>query len=609
MDVPDSLSILAGLLDRHLAAAAATCLFPLACYILLSGLDDLALDLCWVYRLIRRRRPAPAAPETGEPAVALFIPCWQEAAVIGDMLRHNLASIAYSNYDVFVGAYPNDQDTIRAVLEVSATHPRVHLALVPHDGPTSKADCLNWIYQRLLLWEECAGRRADVVAIHDAEDLIHPRSLELYGSYCRRHGMVQLPVLPLATSALELTHGVYCDDFAESQGKDLETRVSAGAFLPGCGVGTAFRRETLERLAANDANRLFQPSSLTEDYDNGYRLSLLGEPQVFIPLEITDGAPVGTREYFPRRFRQAVRQRSRWVTGNSLQAWERFGWGRRAADAWFLWRDRKGLWGNAISLMCNVLLLYGMASWTLSTAAGRPWLLRELVRQSPGFDLLLLATSALFASRIAFRMAAVVRVYGVVFALGVPIRMVWGNVINTLATARALWTWGRARALGRPLVWVKTEHAYPTRGALLVHKRRIGEILVEHTYCSREDVERALETRVEGQRLGERLIEMGVLTEIELYEALSLQQSLPTISSIPAGISSRIARALPAKVVERLQVLPFRIEAGELFVAGPRIPDDAMHDEIRRFTRLDVRFHLMTPSEFAGAMRRLELTV
>lgn len=605
--MPPHLLSAAGSFHQHLAACAAACLFPLALYILVSGLDDLTLDLAWLSRLVRRKPAPPPAPERRESAVALFIPCWREAAVIGDMLRHNLSSIAYSNYDIFLGAYPNDPATIRAIRQVAATHPRVHLALLPHAGPTSKADCLNWIYQRLLLWEESAGRPVDVIAIHDAEDLIHPRSLELYSHYCRTHGMVQLPVLPLATPALELTHGVYCDDFAESQGKDLETRARCGAFLPGCGVGTAFRRETLDRLAVNNANRLFQPSSLTEDYDNGYRLSRLGESQVFIPLAFEGGAPVATREYFPRRFHDAVRQRSRWVTGNSLQAWERFGWGRRPADAWFFWRDRKGLWGNPISLLCNGLLLYGLASWSISAAAGRPWLLRELVRQSPGFDLLLLATSALFASRIAFRMAAVARVYPFTFALGVPVRMVWGNVINTLATARALWNWSRARAQGRPLVWVKTEHAYPTRGALLAHKRRLGEILVENSYCSRSDVERALETRVEGQRLGERLIELGALTEIELYEALSLQQSLPTVSLAPLDVSPRIARALPVKVVEEWQVLPFRIEAGELFVAGPRIPDDAMHDEIRRFTRLEVRFHLMTPSEFDGARRQLQL--
>jgi hypothetical protein len=45
-------------------------------------------------------------------------------------------------------------------------------------------------------------------------------------------------------------------------------------------------------------------------------------------------------------------------------------------------------------------------------------------------------------------------------------------------------------------------------------------------------------------------------------------------------------------------VLPFRIAAGELYVAGSEIPDDAMHGEIRKFSSLEIRFQLVTPSEY-----------
>ena len=590
--------------DLRLAAIAAASLLPVAAYILLSGFDDLLLDLAWIARLFRKPASPLPAPRR-ESVTAIFIPCWQESSVIGPMLRHNLASIAYSDYEVFVGAYPNDQPTIDAIRALTSETDCVHLALLPHGGPTSKADCLNWIYQRMLLWEEEHDRRFEIVVIHDAEDLIHPSSLALFNRYAPSHGMMQLPVLPLATPFFNLTHGVYCDDFAESQGKDLLTRVECGAFLPGCGVGTAFTRQALELLAVADANRIFQPTSLTEDYENGLRLHSLGCAQVFIPLAFERGAPVATREFFPRRLRQAVRQRSRWVTGNALQAWERHGWGGRVADAWFLWRDRKGLWGNAISLYCNLVLIYGLSSWSASTVAGQSWALGAAVHGSAPVEAVLALTTLLFASRILFRTAAVARVYGLPFALGVPVRMVWGNLINCLATARALFHWTSARLLHRPLVWVKTEHAYPTRGALLAHKRLLGEILVANSYCAQADVDHALATRAEGQRLGERLIETGVLTEADLYAALSLQQSLPTISFEPRHVSPRVARSLPARVLDALEVLPFRIEAGELFLAGPRIPDDGMHQELRRFTRLELRFHLMTPSEFAAARESL----
>ncbi len=258
----------------------------------------------------------------------MWVACWRESAVIEQMLAHNLAAIADRDFDFFVGVYPNDPATVRAAKRAARTDARVHVAESPHEGPTSKGDCLNWIYQRMLLFEEESGRRYQIVVIHDAEDLIHPRSFErIRMAAGAGYEMIQVPVLALPTPLHELTHGLYCDDFAESQLKDLISRVEMGGFLPGCGVGTGFRREALDRLAMAEANRLFDPSSLTEDYDNGLRLYRAGARQIFLPVEWESGAAVATREYFPRGVVAAVRQRSRWITGNALQAWERFGWG------------------------------------------------------------------------------------------------------------------------------------------------------------------------------------------------------------------------------------------------------------------------------------------
>lgn len=235
-------------LDHSLAPLVAALLFPLGLYILLSGGDDLIIDLCWLRRFLRRReRTPPSITPVPERAIAMFIPLWQEADVIGRMLEHNLAVIDYRNYQVFIGVYPNDTETRQAVLAAQRRHNRVHLAEVPHEGPTCKADCLNWIYQRMLLEEEEQGCHFDLVVVHDAEDLIHPKGFERINRHADNYDMIQLPVLALPTPWTDLTHGVYCDDFAESQGKDLVTRVELGGFLPGCGVGTGFRRDALDR--------------------------------------------------------------------------------------------------------------------------------------------------------------------------------------------------------------------------------------------------------------------------------------------------------------------------------------------------------------------------
>src|SRR5579884_2731600 len=184
-------------------AFVVACLVPLASAILFSGLDDLVVDVVWFAGWLKRKRTASHEAEITvdlpDKRIAIFVPLWKEHAVIRGMLEHNISALKYSHYDFFIGAYPNDDRTLDAVREMEEHHARVHLAVCPHDGPTSKADCLNWIYQRMLLHEEQHGVQYDIVVTHNAEDLIHPDSLRVLNDNSARFDMVQIPVLALPT--------------------------------------------------------------------------------------------------------------------------------------------------------------------------------------------------------------------------------------------------------------------------------------------------------------------------------------------------------------------------------------------------------------------------
>src|SRR5262245_19022339 len=113
-----------------------------------------------------------------------------------------------------------------------------------------------------------------------------------------------------------MTHGIYCDEFAENHTRDMTIRPMLGGFVPSAGVGTAYRREAIDRLASERGNRVFEPEALTEDYVHGLELFRLGCSQAFVPLVCAPGAHfVATREYFPQSWGGALRQRTRWVMG------------------------------------------------------------------------------------------------------------------------------------------------------------------------------------------------------------------------------------------------------------------------------------------------------
>jgi adsorption protein B len=576
-------------------------LTPLAIWILLSGLDDLFVAVV----VLARRRGSflwPADPDleaAPERRIAILVPLWREHAVIGRMIEHNLSVLRYSRYDIFLGAYPNDELTQRAVSEAAARSPRVHPAICGRDGPTSKGDCLNWIYYHLEAYEAHNGVRFDVIVTHDAEDLMHPDSLRLINWFSRDFEMVQIPVLPLATPASEFTHGLYCDEFAEYQSKDIPARQILGSFLPSNGVGTGFARAALDRLAADQGGRICDPACLTEDYDAGYRLHRRGARQIFLPLRRDGAGPIATREYFPRRLRAAVRQRSRWVAGIALQGWQRHGWRAPLRDLYWLWRDRKGLAGNLLAPLANGIFLYAAMRWWSSGGAWHP--------EGPAWLPQLCAlTLALSAVQIAWRTAASARIYGWRMGLLAPARSLWGNLVNGLATLAALRQFAAAAARGRGIAWNKTDHAYPLRAGAAAGRPRLGELLVRSHSLAPERLDEALRTRPASLRLGEYLVYRREVSEEQVYRALGAQSGIAVGLPPARDWNPRAVRALPLEAARRWRVVPYRIALGQIHLLTPEVPSEEMARDLARLCTLELRFRLVRPGEFEQVAQALE---
>jgi adsorption protein B len=185
--------------DTMLSACAVllreTALFAAFGFLLL-GVSDLLVDLIWLGLRLFRRRPAQALPAAAYPGrLAILVPAWDEAAVIGRMLTHAQAAFGEAHYRLYVGCYPNDPATIAAVR--AAAGPRVRLVIGPTPGPTSKADCLNRIWERMQADEAADGAPFKAVILHDAEDVVHSAELPLFDALIEEYDLVQLPVLPL----------------------------------------------------------------------------------------------------------------------------------------------------------------------------------------------------------------------------------------------------------------------------------------------------------------------------------------------------------------------------------------------------------------------------
>ncbi len=570
----------------------------LALVLLASGVDDLIPVLICLRQWLSASKNItqnPLRETSAEPRrIAIFVPCWKESAVIGNMVRHNLASINYKTYDFFLGTYPNDEATTKEAHQLASVFPNVHVAICEKPGPTSKADCLNNVFRRMTAFEAERQVHFDTVVLHDAEDMIHPDALALIDLERCEYHMVQVPVLPIPTPLSQITHGVYCDEFAEFQTIDMHARQYSKSFVPSNGVGTGFAREILDRLGA-ERGEIFDAASLTEDYEIGVYIHVSKYRQKFALLRSSKTSLVATREYFPRTVRTAIRQRTRWVTGIALQCWERHGWRGDWRTKYWFWRDRKGLVASPLSLLTNFLFLAGLVDWALSAIQHRPWIFAV---NNSILVVLSLMTTGLQCFRSGLRIICVGRIYGPSFAMGVPLRTFHANLINCFASLRALWRYTIARRNGRAHVWLKTEHNYPGRDALEHQRGEFSEVLIRSGIITDEQLAQARNALSRESDLGSLLLKMGLVSEEDLCRAYSLQAGVSSGRIECDEVKPRIAKSLPRHVIKRYGVLPVRVTEGRLLLASANLPQPTLFEQLRQFTTLPVDVQLVTRSNF-----------
>lgn len=109
-----------------------------------------------------------------------MVPAWLEYDVIASMLETMVSTLEYKNYMIFAGTYQNDERTIKEVERMRRRYRQLVRVEVPHDGPTCKADCLNWIVQAIFAQNEKQPEPFAGVILHDSEDVLHPLELKYY---------------------------------------------------------------------------------------------------------------------------------------------------------------------------------------------------------------------------------------------------------------------------------------------------------------------------------------------------------------------------------------------------------------------------------------------
>jgi bacteriophage N4 adsorption protein B len=452
------------LADMMLTVAWELALFAGAVGLLLA-IDDLAVDALWIGGVGRRPQPISEPHSFTKPLrYAVFVPAWEESGVVATMLRGIAERWPTGRVQVYVGVYPNDLATISAVASVVMRQPWVQMVIVDHPGPTTKGDCLNQLWSQLSE-DRIAGRwLPDAVVIHDAEDLVDPHELAAHDDALVYADYSQIPVAPLVHPQGRWISGHYVDEFAEAHLKELAVREAVGAILPTAGVGCAIRVEALDRLA--NGGEVFAAGSLTEDYELGLRLAASGARGALALYTSPEAKLVATRAYFPWRFDQAVRQKTRWTQGIALDGWDRMGWLKRRsgdamddiATAWMLWRDRRTLVSALAMAVGYCALIMVMIARVIFPQATQDFTADPLLR------LLAAIMTVVLLWRLLMRAVFTARAQGWRQGMLAVPRLFVSNAVLMACSWRALWTYVAVQR-GAPRLWDKTAHDIPEGAA------------------------------------------------------------------------------------------------------------------------------------------------
>jgi len=471
----------------------------------LSGSQDLVYDIGAYWLRFWRAYTYKKQPRLSlerlrardQQKIAVMVPAWNEGEVVASMVDNIIKRVEYENYAIFVGTYPNDQATQDCVDRLAKEFPQINKVVTLRPGPTTKADCLHNILNTIRAQEEANGFNFDIILMHDAEDWVHPQSFLLHNYLIPQVDVVQLPILPLPTKWNKWVHWIYADEFSENHMKDVPVREKISGFVPYAGTGTGFSRKVIDYLADEHDGHVFNEKSMTEDYSMSKKIREAGMKSVFVTVILADDkspwwVPLCKRpmfisnwSYFPMDWTRSVRQKSRWIIGISLQEWEQTGW----EGSWLMKenfvKDRKVFVAASASFIGYFILLYFMV-FAAGQAGWVPFKLISILVPDTALANLVSFCTFFMILRVTQRITWVGLTYGLVPGLLSVPRLIIGNILNGLATFRALKVFADSRRGKAAVRWDNTQHLEGVgdmggednvRKTVAVQERPIEEIL------------------------------------------------------------------------------------------------------------------------------------
>jgi type IV pilus assembly protein PilB len=143
-------------------------------------------------------------------------------------------------------------------------------------------------------------------------------------------------------------------------------------------------------------------------------------------------------------------------------------------------------------------------------------------------------------------------------------------------------------------------HPWPALGALLMRDGLVTREQLEAVLVEQRD---SAHQRISGKRLGEALVEQGVVDQAQVAQLVAEQYTLPFLELTQSEVGVRAAVLVPEELARRVVALPIsELPDGSLLVAVADPPLALFSDELHTALGVPLRFAVATPDAVDAAI-------
>ncbi|WP_188207300.1 GspE/PulE family protein [Alkalibacillus aidingensis] len=136
-------------------------------------------------------------------------------------------------------------------------------------------------------------------------------------------------------------------------------------------------------------------------------------------------------------------------------------------------------------------------------------------------------------------------------------------------------------------------------------KLRLGELLVQEGLITEEQLKKALEEKDSNQKLGDKLIEEGFITELQLVEVLQKQLDISHVRLYNYSFDQSILNLVPKEFAIEHNIIPLKREQNRLYIATADPLDYFVMNDLRLSTGFKVEPVIATKDEIRQSIMKL----